>query len=51
MKTLKEIKENNNLNINLNKIEKEIDFYFDNISKKDLIKDLKEVGIEVKKLK
>ena len=47
MNTLAEIKANDNLNINSDRIDKEIDDYFGNISKQQLIADLKEVGIEV----
>lgn len=47
MDSLKELKQNENLLINSNKLEEEFDAYFDNISKEDLIKDLNEAGIEV----
>ncbi|MFW5794910.1 MAG: hypothetical protein ACOCV1_05460 [Bacillota bacterium] len=47
MDSLKELKQNENLLINSKKIEEEIDAYFDDISKDDLIRDLNEAGIEV----
>lgn len=47
MDSLKELKQNENLLINSNKLEEEFDAYFDNISKEDLIRDLNEAGIEV----
>ena len=47
MDSLKELKQNENLLINSNKLEEEFDAYFDNISKEDLIEDLNEAGIEV----
>lgn len=50
MDSLAEIKQNENLTINSEEIEEEIDAYFDNISKEELIKDLNEVGIEVEEI-
>lgn len=47
MNSLRELKQNENLLINSNKLEEEFDAYFDNISKEDLIEDLNEAGIEV----
>jgi replicative DNA helicase len=47
MDSLTELKQNENLLINSNKLEEEFDVYFDNISKEDLIRDLNEAGIEV----
>ncbi|MCF8009600.1 MAG: hypothetical protein K9K32_07510 [Halanaerobiales bacterium] len=48
MDSLAELKQNENLDINPDKIEEEIDSYFDNVSKEELIDDLNEVGINVK---
>jgi hypothetical protein len=50
MDSLAEIKQNENLIINSDEIEEEIDAYFDNITKEELIKDLNEVGIEVEEI-
>ena len=47
MDSLRELKQNENLLINSNKLEEEFDAYFDNISKEHLIKGLNEAGIEV----
>ncbi|TDO94112.1 hypothetical protein DFR79_10477 [Halanaerobium saccharolyticum] len=47
MDSLKELKQNENLVINSNNLEEEIDAYFDNVSKEELIKDLSEAGIEM----
>jgi hypothetical protein len=47
MDSLKELKQNENLAINSDNLEEEINAYFDNVSKEDLIKDLKESGIRI----
>ena len=47
MDSLKELKQNEKLAINSNNLEEEIDAYFDNVSKEDLIQALKEAGIEI----
>ncbi|TDO94154.1 hypothetical protein DFR79_104120 [Halanaerobium saccharolyticum] len=47
MDNLTELKQNEKLVINSNKLEEEIDAYFDNVTKEDLIKDLNEAGIEI----
>jgi hypothetical protein len=47
MDSLTELKQNEDLVINSKKIEEEIDAYFDNISKEDLIRDLNEAEIEI----
>jgi Na+/phosphate symporter len=47
MDSLTELKQNEDLVINSKKIEEEIDAYFDNVSKEELIKDLSEAGIEI----
>lgn len=49
MDSLKDIKQNKSLNINSDRIKEELVNYFDNISKEDLIEDLKEVEIGVMK--
>lgn len=51
MDSLRELKQNEDLVINSKKIEEEIDAYFDNISKEDLIRDLNEAGIEIQDTK
>jgi hypothetical protein len=45
--SLTELKQNENLDINSHKLEEEVDAYFDNIYKENLIRDLKEAGIEI----
>jgi len=47
MDSLKELKQNENLAINSDNLEEEINAYFDNVSKDDLIKDLSEAGIRI----
>lgn len=50
MDSLEEIKQSGKLNINSEEISEEIDDYFDNISKEQLIEDLEGVDIEVGEL-
>ncbi|PUU89342.1 MAG: hypothetical protein CI948_1969 [Halanaerobium sp.] len=47
MDCLKELKKYENLDINSDNLEEEIDAYFDNVSKEELIKDLSEAGIRI----
>ncbi|SHN17561.1 hypothetical protein [Halanaerobium congolense] len=47
MDCLKELKKYENLDINSDNLEEEINAYFDNVSKDDLIKDLSEAGIRI----